>query len=68
VAVLLNDRYNVLLTVDQGIPHEQNRSAQRLSIIVIQSRTNQPEDLLPLVDDIMRVLETIQPGQTVAVS
>ena len=31
--------------------------------VLIHSRTNQIEDLLPLVDEILRVLETIEPGQ-----
>ncbi len=59
--------YDVLLTVDQGIPHQQRSAGRKLSIILIRSRTNQLEDLLPLVDAIMQALETIQPGQTAAV-
>jgi hypothetical protein len=39
----------------------------RLSIILVRSRTNQIEDLLPLVNAIMLALETIQPGQTIAI-
>jgi predicted nuclease of predicted toxin-antitoxin system len=59
--------YDVLLTVDQGIPHQQRSVARRLSIVLVRSRTNQIEDLLPLVEAISRVLETIQPGETAAV-
>jgi predicted nuclease of predicted toxin-antitoxin system len=60
--------YDVLLTVDHGIPHQQRSSGRRLSIILIRSRTNQMEDLLPLVDAILRALEVIQPGETAVVS
>ena len=59
--------YDVLLTVDQGIPHQRPSAGRRLSIILVRSRTNQIEDLLPFVDAITAALETIQPGQTVAV-
>jgi molecular chaperone GrpE (heat shock protein) len=59
--------YDVLLTVDQGIPHQQRLANRKLSISVVRSRTNQIEDLLPLVDAILRALETIQPGETAAV-
>jgi predicted nuclease of predicted toxin-antitoxin system len=59
--------YDVLLTVDQGIPRQRPSAGRRLSIILFRSRTNQIEDLLPLVDAIIVALETIQPGQTVAV-
>jgi len=59
--------YDVLLTVDHGIPHQQPTAGRKLSIVLVRSRTNQIEDLLPLVNAIIRVLETIQPGQTVAI-
>jgi len=59
--------YDVLLTVDQGMPHQQSSAGRNLSIIVIHSRTNQLEDLVPLVGDILEALETIQPGETVKV-
>ena len=55
--------YEVLLTVDQGIPHQQNLAGRKLSIIAIHSRTNQLEDLLPFVDAILNALETMAPGQ-----
>jgi predicted nuclease of predicted toxin-antitoxin system len=59
--------YDVLVTVDQGIPHQQYPAGRKLSIILLRSRTNQLGDLLPLVDAIMQALATIQPGQTVEI-
>jgi len=59
--------YDVLLTVDQGIPHQRSPTGWKLSIILVRSRTNQIEDLLPLVDAILQALETIQPGQIVVI-
>jgi predicted nuclease of predicted toxin-antitoxin system len=59
--------YDVLLTVDQGIPHQQNLVGRKLSIIVIRSRTNQMEDLMPFVDAILNALETMTPGRTVPI-
>lgn len=59
--------YDVLLTVDQGIPHQQRSAGRKLSVILIRSRTNQIEDLLPLVGAILQTLSMIEPGQTVAV-
>jgi hypothetical protein len=52
--------YDVLVTVDQGIPHQQYPAGRKLSIILLRSRTNQLGDLLPLVDAIMQALATIQ--------
>src|ERR1700680_405319 len=58
---------DVLLTVDQGIPHQQYSASPKLSIILVHSRTNQIEDLLPFVDAILNALKTITAGEIVAV-
>lgn len=55
--------YDVFLTTDQGIPHQQNLAQRRISILVIRSRTNQLEDLLPVAQTILSRLAEIQPGQ-----
>lgn len=59
--------YDVLLTIDQGIPYQQGSGGRRLSIILLRCRTNQIEDLLPLTGAILQAMETIQPGQTIAI-
>jgi predicted nuclease of predicted toxin-antitoxin system len=57
--------YRVLLTVDQGMPHQQNIADRRISIVAIRSNTNQLEDLLPLAGRIEAALTTLKPGQFV---
>ena len=59
--------YNVLLTIDQGIPHQQPSGGRVISIILVRAPTNQLEDLLPLVAAILQSLETIGPGQTIKI-
>ena len=59
--------YQVLLTVDQGIPYQQNSTGRQISLIVIRSRTNQLEDLLPIVDSILLSLETVQAGEIIQI-
>ena len=59
--------YQVLLTVDQGIPRQQTTIGRELSIILIRSRTNQMEDFLALAATIIKALESIQPGQSVLI-
>ena len=53
--------YEVLLTVDQGIPHQQHPAGRKLAVLLIRSRTNQIEDLLPLVQTITDALRAILP-------
>lgn len=59
--------YDVLLTVDQGLPQQRPSVGRRLSILVIRSRTSQLEDLLPLASALLLSLESIRPGQTVEI-
>src|SRR5262249_4937622 len=59
--------YDVLLTVDQGIPHQRAARA-KLSVVLIRTRTSQLEELLPLVNRISQALATIQPSQVVTIS
>jgi predicted nuclease of predicted toxin-antitoxin system len=59
--------YQVLLTVDQGIPRQRHSPGGKLSIIVVRSLTNRMEDLLPLAPAILQALESIQVGQTIVV-
>jgi hypothetical protein len=59
--------YDVLLTLDQGIPHQQPIADLMVGIVVIRSATSQIEDLLPLVDAILTALPSIQPGQIVPI-
>jgi hypothetical protein len=59
--------YDVMLTVDHGMPHQQPRGVRRLALILVHSSTNRTEDLLPLVDAILDALEKIKPGEIVSV-
>jgi hypothetical protein len=59
--------YGVMLTVDQGIPHQNNPVERKLSIILIRSQSNMIGDLLPLANAILLALEKIQPGEIITV-
>lgn len=59
--------YDAFLTVDQGLPYQQNRTGRKISLVLIRSRSNQLEDLLPLADAIMRALGTIRPGEMITI-
>jgi predicted nuclease of predicted toxin-antitoxin system len=55
--------YDVLLTVDQGISHQQSLIGRKVSVVAIRSKTNQIKDLLPFVDAVRRELKRVRPGQ-----
>jgi len=60
--------FDVLLTVDQGIPFQQNLAGTNLALVVIVAPSNDIKDLRPSMPEVLRVLISIQPGQTVRVS
>lgn len=57
----------MLLTIDHAMPRQQNLAGRKLSLVLVQSRTSQIEDLLPLVDAIIQALHSITPGQCVTI-
>lgn len=60
--------YDVLITVDQGIPYQQSIGLRKISIVVLVTRTNQLEDLLPVVEHALIALGTLQPGEVVRIA
>ena len=59
--------YDALLTIDHGMPQQQDLAGWKLSVALVRSRTSQIEDLLPLVDAIMQALAGMRPGQCVVI-
>ncbi len=60
--------FHILLTVDQGIPYQQNIGGLSLALVIIKAPSNDINDLRPKMSEVLRVLETIQPGQVVQVA
>jgi hypothetical protein len=59
--------FDVFLTVDQGIPFQQNLAGVDLALVIVRAPSNDIEDLRPAMPQVLRVLETIQAGQVVHV-
>ena len=59
--------YNVLVTVDQGIPYQQQIQARTIAVVLIHATSNKIEALLPHVPACLEALRSIQPGQVVRV-
>jgi hypothetical protein len=59
--------FDVLLTVDQGIQHQQNLAGLQIALIVMVASSNDVDDLRPLLPSVEEALERIQPAQTIRV-
>ena len=55
--------FDVLLTMDQGIEYQQNLSNLNIAILALSAKSNQIEDLAPIVPAALTALQGIRPGQ-----
>ena len=54
--------YNVLITIDGGIFHEQNIKLLPLAVIALRARTNRLADTRPLMPEVLRMLGSVRSG------
>ena len=59
--------FDVLLTVDQGIEHQQNLGGRTIAIILFRVKSNRLKNLLQLLPTCLARIESIQPGQIVTI-
>ena len=64
---IAENEFDVFITMDQGIPNQQNLSEVKIGIIVLEAKSNRFEDLAPLISEVNAVLKTIMNGQIVHV-
>lgn len=55
--------YLAFLTLDRGIEYQQDLKPRSLAVILIRTKSNRLADLLLHVPEILRVLESAEPGQ-----
>lgn len=60
--------FDVMLTVDRNLKHEQNLAALPLAVVVLVARSNRLADLVPLVPDVERALAVLVPKTLVEVT
>lgn len=61
------NEFDAFITMDQGIPNQQNLGEIKIGIIVLEAESNRFEDLAPLISQVNAVLKTLQNGQVVHV-
>ncbi len=60
--------FDVLITTDQGIPHQQNLSRYDIGVVLLEARSNRTEDLAPLVPKVKTLIESITAGVVLRVT
>jgi predicted nuclease of predicted toxin-antitoxin system len=64
---LAEERFDVLVSTDKGIPHQQNVSRFDLAVVLLRAKSNAHEDLAPLMDKANVTLASIEPGTVVRI-
>ena len=60
--------FDILVTVDASLPRQQNISRRSVAVVLLRARGNRLPDLLPLVPNLLRTLDEVQPGEVRDVS
>ena len=61
--VLAEGRWDVLLTSDRNIKYQQNMTGRTVSIVILCSKSNRMQDLLPLMPAFAQALLCIGAGE-----
>lgn len=64
---LADPHFDVLLTLDNNLPYQQNLDSTRIAVLIVRARSNRIQDLLPVIPQCLAAIESIQPRQVVRV-
>ena len=59
---LAEKEFDILLTSDKGIPHQQNLSRYDLAIVILRAKSNRYEDLVKLMEAANEAFGSARPG------
>ena len=59
--------FDVLITVDQNIPDQQNLAGRKIALVILRGPTNRLRDLAPLAPAALSALSSIEPGDIVRI-
>jgi hypothetical protein len=60
-------RFDVLLTVDQGLEFQQNMTGLSIGVVIMVAPSNDVDDLRPLLPLVVEALRRVKPGQIIRV-
>lgn len=66
--LMAGQNFEVLLTVDQSLRHQQNVQAVGVAVIVLVAASNRLADLVPLMPAALASLSSIKPGDVIEIT
>jgi hypothetical protein len=61
------ERFDVLVTIDKNIRHQQKITGRKIAILIIRPASNDLDDIRPHVPHALVVLQSLKPGQMVEI-
>jgi hypothetical protein len=62
---LAEGEFDVFITVDRSLVHQQNVASFRLAIVVLRVKSNRLKDLAPLVPAVLAALPNVKKGRVI---
>ena len=59
--------FDVMVTMDSNIPHQQNLACQSMAIILVRAKSNRRDEIEPLMPKINAAVKKAEAGQLVIV-
>lgn len=59
------ESFDVFLTADRNLEHQQNLSSISIAVVVLIAKSNRAHDLLPLVPELLSRLRSVRPGEVI---
>lgn len=66
--LMAGQQFEVFLTVDQNIRHQQNLAATGVAVLVLVATSNRLADLVPLMPAALASLASLKPGDVIEVT
>jgi hypothetical protein len=68
LALMQAHGFEVLVTVDQSLRHQQNLAAAGVAVVLLQAASNRYPDLAPLAPAVLTALAALNPGDVVEIT
>ena len=64
---LAQSSFQVFITLDKGLPYQQNLAGLKIAVLIIRAMSNRLSDILPHIPACLAARRSIKPGEVVRV-
>lgn len=60
--------FDVFITADKNLPYQQNLRGKMLTVIILDSPSTRPDQLLPLIENISEIISSLSRGNSIFIN